>query len=81
MRNLSTHTHTHSHTHTHTRKEGDIRNVYVLRNFEIALRFLEIAKMRAIFEIACAILRLRRSHAQSQDRALVLTAGALEATS
>ncbi len=52
-----------------------------LRNFEIALCILEIAKMLAIFEIACAISRLRIALAQSRDRALALTAGALEASS
>ncbi len=45
---------------------------------EIVLRILE---MRANFEIACAISRLRRALVQSRDRALALVASELEATS
>ncbi len=37
--------------------------------------------MCANFEIACAILRLRRALVQPQDRALALVASGLEATS
>ncbi len=40
--------------------------VYIPRTFEIALRILEIAKMRTEFEIAYAILRLRKDVTQTQ---------------
>ncbi len=62
-------TETHSHDTLHSTVYM-FRAIYRFAQFRIALHISEIAKMHDNFEIACAILRLRRALAQSRDRAL-----------